>query len=109
MRTWQQFDRNGLVVGSITAETIADACKKTREMGIEFPILVEIPKEIAMSIQKIVEEKTNLEIYLAGVIEEQINVFQKKTGVPISNIVIDGVYDDKQIRVEVFLNINAVK
>jgi hypothetical protein len=86
MRTFQVFDTDGKVVGSVTAESIADASKKAREGYCDFPTLIEMPKDVAMSIQKVVEEKTNLEIYLVSMIAEQIVKFEKSTKVPVAGI-----------------------
>ena len=119
MRTWQQFDRDGKVVGSVTAESIADACRKTREMGIEFPVLVEIPKETARSIQNVVEEKTNLEIYLTSMITEKIVEFEKATKVPVRSIqlqvippqgyIISDLNPLRELRVNIELDINNIR
>lgn len=86
MRTFQVFDTEGKVVGSVTAESIADASKKAREGYCDFPTLVEMPKDVTISIQKVVEEKTNLEIFLVSMITEQIVKFEKLTKVPVMGI-----------------------
>ncbi len=113
MRTFQVFDTEGKVVGSVTAESIADASKKAREGYCDFPTLVEMPKEVAMSIQKVVEEKTNLEIWLAGILEEKCLEFESKMKVPIRDIYvkIDSLFfgAPSSIQVELSLDINNIR
>lgn len=103
MKTWQVFDPDGKVVGSVTAETIADACKKAREGYCDFPTLVEIDKKTAISIQEVVDKKTELEIWLAGMIEEKLDEFTSRTGVPIIGINFNG------IDINLILDINNVR
>ena len=112
MKTWQVFNPDGNVVGSVSAETIADACRKSREGYCDFPILVEMPEETSISIQKVIEEKTSLEIHLASVISEQLDLFEKRTGVPVSNIrtSLNTLFSDCQsVQVEVELNFNNIR
>ena len=119
MRTWQVFDSEGKVVGSVTAETIADGCRKAREGYCDFPTLVEMPKEVAISIQKVVEEKTNLEIYLASIFTEQIIKFEKMTKVPVQSVqtqvtmphgyIIADKQPLKELRVSITLDINNIR
>lgn len=108
MRTFQVFDTEGKVVGSVTAESIADACRKARHGYCDFPTLVELPKDVAMSIQKVVEEKTSLEIWISGMLEEKIKKFTTQTGVPVRGIIVTIKEDSPECDVNIELNINHI-
>ena len=112
MKTYQVFDSDGRVVGSVTAESIADACKKSREGYCDFPTLVEMPEETSISIQKVIEEKTSLEIYLTSVLMEQIEKFEKRTGVPVAqiNTSLNNLFDIcPPVQVGIELDFNNIK
>lgn len=105
MKTWQIFDSEGKVSGSVMAQTIADACRKVREYGIDFPILVEMPKDVAISIQQLVEKKTSLELFIAGTLEEHIEKFESNTGVPIQNVEVKMLEKDPDTSYTIFVNV----
>lgn len=114
MKTWQVFNPEGRVIGSVSAETIADACRKARQGYCDFPILVEMSKDMGKTIQEVVNHKTKLEIFIAGVIEEYIERFEKDTGVPVKAIgthlikVDDQGVESNVIQCEIHLNLNAI-
>jgi len=105
MKTWQVYNVDGYVVGSVTAENTASACKKAREGYCDFPALVELPKEIAITIQKVVEEKTALELFIAGMIEEHIERFEKNTSVPVRNIEVKMLEKDPDSMYTIFVDV----
>lgn len=116
MKSYQVFDPDGKLVGSVSGISIADAVAKAREGYGDFPTLVELPQKMSEALQKLVEEKTALECFIGGWLEDQISKFVSKTGVPIEGIGLSfshytelgGIKMDPRVDVNIQLNINEV-
>ena len=116
MKSYQVFDPDGKLVGSVSGVSIADAVTKAREGYGDFPTLVELPQKMSEALQKLVEEKTAMECFIGGWLEDQIAKFTSKTGVPVTRIglslsnytEIGGMKMDPRVDVQIDLNINEV-
>lgn len=116
MKSYQVFDPDGKLVGSVSGISIADAVTKAREGYGDFPTLVELPQKMSDALQKLVEEKTAMECFIGGWLEDQIAKFTNKTGVPINGIhlslshytEIGNMKMDPRVDVQIDLNINEV-
>lgn len=109
MKYYQVFDTEGKERGIVSGINMADACKKAREQVCTFPILVTLPHPL--TIREVVEQKTNLEIMIASIIEENVVKFANKTGVPVEDLSVYLSEEDGAVSctVNLHLNINAIK
>lgn len=111
MKTYQIFDYEGGDHGIVTTELgMADAARKARAIW-PFPILVEMTKDQSVTVQELVDRKTQFECWLAGVIEEQIVKFEEAMHVRVKAVNTYVTQDDsgfRHIHVDLHPDINVV-
>jgi len=85
-RIYQVFDKSGNAVEVLSARSVADAARKARELNIDFPILVEVPRKIAKEMRRVLEHKKALEDFICSMTIEQVQRFEENTGVKVSQV-----------------------